>query len=193
MSAIRAMAAGNGQDSEKLFNAPWQHYEGGNKVSIGSTLSSAEAKIRGNNFETGILVDPQGFVVAAYKGGAHSVSFGNEPPSKFKGATITHNHPGNIPVFSVADIAAPAMYAGLGGKPTGMRATTKSNGTFSIVAKRQDADWNKLATAYNKASSGLRKAALTAGATSPADFAGHYEKWFQANAPKYGFSFTWER
>lgn len=201
MSALRAMAQGNnnGQDSEKLFNAPWQHYENGNQVSVGATLQAAEDRIRGNSFETGILVDSQGFVVAAYKGGAHSVSFGSEPADKFAGATVTHNHPSGYPTFSVADIATPAVYARLGGKPAGMRATTRDNGTFSLRTTRQDADWNRLATAYNRSKASIESAGYSAAArsTGRGSFRNAYIQahadWFAQNAPRFGFSFTWER
>lgn len=196
MSALVQMAGGNnnGEDSEKLFNAPWQHYENGNQVSPGATLAAAEDKIRANKFETGVLVDEDGFVVAAYKGGRSSVSFGNEPASKFKNAIITHNHPGGSAFFSVADLATPAIYAAQGGKLRGIRATTRDNGTASIIAKRQDANWNKLATAYNKAQSSIRRDWIDHGdVTSIANAGTYFHKWLSKNAPKYGFRFTLER
>ena len=195
MSALVAMAGGNnnGQDSEKLLNAPWQHYEGGNKVSVGATLTSAESKISGNSFETGILVDKDGFVVAAYKGGRSSVSFGDEPASKFQNATLTHNHPSGSAFFSVADLATPAVYAAGGGKLREVRAVTKDNGTASIVAARQDASWNRLATAYNNAQRSIRRDWLDHGdLTSIASASTFYQKWLAENAPKYGFQFRVE-
>ena len=196
MATLIAIAGGinQGDYSEKLLNAPWQHYENGNQVSVGATLSAAEAKIKGNDYETGVLVDKDGFVVAAFRGGRSSVNFANTPVSDFKDATITHNHPTGSAFFSVADLATPAYYAMLGGKPRGMRATTKNNGTVSIVAVRQNADWNKLVTAYNSAQKSIRKEWLNSGdITSIASASSYYQKWLYENAPKYGFRFTVER
>lgn len=152
---------GGGEPSEKLLNAPWQKYEGGNRVSVGATLEQAEKKIVSNNYETGVLVDANGFVVAAYKGGAHSVNFGNEPASLFKNATLTHNHPSGLPAFSVADIATPGVYAMDGGKIKTVRAVSV-NGTFSLTAASQNANWGKLATKYSKAEKGIRSKAVAA-------------------------------
>lgn len=196
ISALFAMARGenNGEDSEKLLNAPWQRYESGNQVSVGATLEQAENRIKSNNYETGILIDEDGFVVAAYKGGHSSVNFGNEPASKFENAVITHNHPSGSAFFSVADLAAPAAYTALGGKPRGIRAVTRDNGTVSIVATRQDADWNRLATAYNKAQRSIRKDWIAHGdVSSYASASSYFQKWLFEHAPKYGFRFTVER
>lgn len=205
-SQLRKMATGgnNGgaEPSEKLLNAPWQKYTDGNKVSVGATLAQAEERIKSNTkYETGVLVDSQGFVVAAYKGGAHSVDFGNEPASLFKNATITHNHPSGYPIFSVADLATPALYAEAGGKLKSVRATSV-NGTISVSTQKSNANWNKLATAYNNAMESLdvraNKAAAKAYATKVKGagrqaYIDTYTNWLSKNAPKYGFTVDFER
>lgn len=200
ISGLRKMAAeNNSSPSQKLFNAPWQHFEGGNRTSLGATLADAEAKIVQNEYETGLLIDEMGFVHAAYKGGAHSVNFGNEPASLFVGKTLTHNHPSGFPVPSLADIATPAIYQDQGGKLSGVRAATKGNGVFSLKAVRQNADYNKLATAYSKVYDRLgaegEKRAKTARSRSGyiKAYSSAYHDWFIKNAGKYGFSVTIER
>lgn len=121
------------------------------------------------------------------------MSFGNESASKFQDATLTHNHPSGSAFFSVADLATPAVYATGGGKLREVRAVTKDNGTASIVAARQDASWNSLATAYNSAQRSIRRDWLDHGVvTSIASVSAFYQKWLAANAPKYGFRFRVE-
>lgn len=180
-------------DSEKLLNAPWQKYRNGNQVSTGSTIASAEEIIRNNKFETGLLVDKDGFVVAAYKGGRSSVDFGDTPATSFKGATITHNHPGGTAFFSVGDISTAAFYAETGGMPKSIRATTKNNGTAVLTATKSNASWNKMATAYNNASKGLMKKFVAGKDGSIPGANSIYQDWFRKNASKYGFKFTVER
>jgi hypothetical protein len=205
-----AAQGGGGEPSEKLLNAPWQKYEDGNRVSVGATLEQAESRIASNNYETGVLVDSNGFVVAAYKGGAHSVNFGNEPASLFQNATLTHNHPSGLPAFSVADIATPGIYALDGGKIKTVRATSV-NGTFSLSAVSQSADWGKLATKYSNAEKKIRSKAVDAmtSAISQAKRQGKshrevlragnkagakvYASWFKrAATKKSGFKFEYE-
>lgn len=195
-SQLEAMAAGkmgiSAEASEKLLNAPWQKYSDGNKVTVGATLAQAEARIAKNNYEIGVLVDEQGFVVAAYKGGKHSVNFGYEPASLFQNGTITHNHPSGYAIFSQADLATPALYAMEGGKLASIRATTKSNGTISVRANKSNADWNKLATAYAKVDDRLWKQATSASDFSAKSAAKVYANWLSKNAPKYGFTVEYE-
>lgn len=196
VSSVTRLAKMSGMDkssSEKLLNAPWQKYRNGNQVSAGSTIASAEEKIRGNKYETGILVDKEGFVVAAYRGGRSSVDFGDTPASSFKGATITHNHPGGTAFFSVGDISTSAFYAENGGMLKSIRAATKDNGTAVLTATKTNANWNRMATAYYNASKSLMGDFLRGKDSSISGANSVYQNWFRKNAPKYGFTFTIER
>lgn len=180
--------AGGGEPSERLFNAPWQRYENGNQVSVGATLEQAESRIRANSFETGIIVDRDGFVTDAFKGGASSVSFGDTPVSHFEGATITHNHPSGVPIFSVADLATPALYSYDGGTLAGIRATTSNNGTFSLRQRGNSPDWMGLAVSWERART--NKSITRRKGQERIDAAA---RWFETAAPKWGFEFVYER
>ena len=162
------------EKSIKIPAAPFLAISG-NRVSKEETFQHIEGIIAKNSFETGVIVDPQGFPVAAYKGGPHSVSFGVDQ-SKVKGNFVTHNHPSGYAVFSPGDLTTSASLGAMG-----VRATTLKNGTASLVRVSSRADFNGLAVAYHRY--------LSAGGRT----AGEATAWISQNAGKYGLKFTLEK
>ncbi|MEG0025601.1 MAG: hypothetical protein RR719_09695, partial [Akkermansia sp.] len=120
------------------------------------------------------IVDHDGFVLAAYKGGRNSVNFGSDGHLA-RGNTITHNHPSGAAAFSVADIASTGKLGGVA-----IRATTKSGGTAALQKASNNPQWGKMSAAYSKF--------LGSGKTVK-----QAQEWLSSNAPKYGLKFTLER
>lgn len=160
--------------SEKIPAAQYQTLQNGNKVSKSATFARVEREISQHTYETGLIVDSYGFVIAAYKGGRNSVNFGDEA-SKVKGNIITHNHPSGSAAFSVADIASTGKMEGIG-----IRATTKNNGTAVLMKASNKPEWGKMAKAYE---SFLAKGKTVRQA----------QKWLASNAGNYSLAFKIER
>lgn len=179
----RASFGPSSEPSEKLLNAPWQKLEGAS-ASVGETARAAEAKIAQNDYETGLIIDQQGFVLAAYKGGKSSVNFGADS-DKVRGNVVTHNHPSGSPVFSVADVRSSAI---LGAH--GIRATTLANGTAYLKSANHRADWSGFAKAYEAEMPKLSASALKTGGGKSAYKV--YHDWYKANASKYNLEFSLE-
>lgn len=162
-----------GAPSEKIPASQFQTIDG-NRVSKKATFSNVEKRIAEHTFETGLIVDNQGFVLAAYKGGKNSVNFGSDS-GKIKGNIVTHNHPSGAAAFSVADIASTGSLGGIG-----IRATTKGNGTAVLAKASNNPQWGKMASSYGKYL-GRGKTIVQA------------QDWLKKNAPRYGLKFTLER
>lgn len=159
--------------SEKLLAAAFQTISG-NKVSQQATFAAVEKKITQNSYETGVIVDQYGFVLAAYKGTRGSVNFAGES-YKVRGNIVTHNHPSGSAVFSVADIKVTGSLGGVG-----IRAATKTNGTASLVKVSQRADFEGLAGEYRRFLSHGRSVKEA-------------QDWLSQNAGKYGLKFKVEK
>lgn len=165
-------SGGSGGAAEKIPAAEFQTISG-NRVSRGATLARVEGMIAQHTYETGLIIDEQGFVLAAYKGDESSVNFGSEG-YLVRGNTMTHNHPSGTAVFSVADIRSTGIMGGVG-----VRATTRTNGTASLTKNSNRPNWGGLANAYDSF--------LTGGKT-----VSQAQDWLRENAPKYGLKFTLE-
>lgn len=78
------------------------------------TLEQSENIIRKRNKEVLIVFDKEGKAVKAYQGDRHSVSFPISEAKKWKGLTVTHNHPkgweGFGGTFSWADMSNATVY-----------------------------------------------------------------------------------
>lgn len=159
--------------SEKLLTARYQTIAG-NKVSQEATFARVEKEIAKHTYETGVIVDRDGFVLAAYKGGKNSVNFGNDG-GLVKGNTVTHNHPSGAAAFSVADISTTGKLGGVA-----IRATTRSNGTAVLRKFSNDPQWGKMASDYKEFLSGRKTI-------------GQAQDWLRSNAAKYGLRFTLEK
>lgn len=133
----------SGSPSKKLLNSAFNHAEG-NKNSVAIAANYIETKIKGNNYETGVIIDKQGFVVAVYKGGKASVDFGADI-SKIKGNIVTHNHPSGTLIFSRADIRTTAKQGG-----AGVRVVVNSGRTLELRANNQHSDMMKVSAEYDK-------------------------------------------
>lgn len=171
---------GQGKPSEKLHNSIFQHMEG-NRTSTQATAREVERKIAQNSYETGVIIDRDGFVIAAYKGDARSVGFsdgkGNDDYHLISGNTMTHNHPSGSAAFSDADMRIAAFYGA-----RELRATTKNNGTAILTADTHHADWRALNDAYQAAY-----------ATSAMSTVRDAQTWLFQNAGNYGFTFVIDR
>lgn len=183
----RASFGPSSEPSEKLLNAPWQKLEGAS-ASVGETARAAEAKIAQNDYETGLIIDQQGFVIAAYRGGQHSVNFGADS-DKVRGNTVTHNHPSGMPVFSTADVRSSAI---LGAH--GIRATTLEHGTAYLRSANHRADWAGFAKAYEESMQSLNAKVLFGTDPKEGPRGRHkvFHDWYKANAPKYNLEFSLE-
>lgn len=159
--------------SKKIHSAPFQAING-NKNSKSMTFSKVEKMIASNNYETGLIVDNNGFVLAAYKGTKDSVGFASDI-SKIKGNIVTHNHPSGNAVFSVADIKVSGKYGAVG-----VRATTKNNGTAVLRKASNNPNWEQLAKDYNRFGKKLR---------TPKEA----QNWLSKNSGKYGLKFEVEK
>lgn len=171
---------GSGRPSEKLPSSMFQHLEG-NRTSTTATARAVENSITQNSFETGVIIDTEGFVVAAYKGDSHSVGFsdgrGNDDYSKLAGSVMTHNHPSGSAAFSDADIML-ASYYGV----REIRAATRNNGTAVLTAVNHHADWRTLNRAYQRDY-----------ATSAMPTVRSAQQWMFDNASNFGFTFVIDR
>ena len=159
--------------SEKLLTARYQTITG-NKVSQEATFSRVEKDMARHTYETGLIVDGDGFVLAARKGGKNSVNFGNDSVL-VKGNTVTHNHPSGAAAFSVADIKVTGELGGVA-----IRATTKTNGTAVLKKSSNNPQWGKMASAYSRF--------LGSGKTVK-----QAQEWLESNASKYGLRFALEK
>ena len=79
---------------------PGRDTEGGLTEAQRTAVLNAEDSIKGNKFETAIIVSPNGEEVARVRGKANHVEMDDiwaaAPPSALKDAVLTHNHPGNM-------------------------------------------------------------------------------------------------
>lgn len=116
------------------------------------SLSVHESAIRGNDYETLIVLDENGNVLVNKKGGSHSVAYGADG-IKTANAIVTHNHP-NGSSFSWNDIGGMVYY-----NQKEMRATGKE---FTFSMKRPEKGWGvsheKAAARFKKALSSARAA-----------------------------------
>ncbi|WP_270207981.1 hypothetical protein [Eggerthella lenta] len=162
-----------GTPSEKIPASQFQTIDG-NRVSKSATFANVEKQIAAHTYETGVIVDGQGFVLAARKGGKNSVNFGSDS-GKVKGNIVTHNHPSGAAAFSVADIRSTGNLGGIG-----IRATTKENGTAVLAKASNNPQWDKMASAYSRYLGSGRTVAQA-------------QDWLKKSAPRYGLRFTLER
>lgn len=165
------MSAG-GAESERQLAAYYQTISG-NRVSQEQTFARVEPMIASHTYETGLIVDEYGFVLAAYKGGQNSVNFGSDS-GLVRGNTITHNHPSGAAAFSVADIATTGSLGGVA-----IRATTKGNGTAVLEAASNNPRWSAMASAYNSFLGNGRTVSQA-------------QSWLSENASRYGLRFRLE-
>lgn len=153
----------------------------GNRTSPEATARSVEREITQNSYETGVIIDRDGFVVAAYKGDSHSVGFsdgrGHDDYHLISGNIMTHNHPSGSAAFSDSDMRLAAYY---GAKE--LRAATRSNGTAILTADSHHSDWRALNSAYQSAY-----------ATSAMLTVRDAQTWLFQNAGRYGFTFVIDR
>lgn len=114
---------------------------------VSKALASAEASIRHNKYETGVVVDSNGNEILRKGGGSRNVGFTDNELSLMKNAIFTHNHPyGLTDSFSSSDIRS-AIKANV----AELRAVTPSY-TFSL--KRPKEGWGNVAEVmadYSKA------------------------------------------
>lgn len=160
-------------ESQKLLTAYYQTITE-NRVSQQATLLKVEAEITKNSYETCIIVDADGFVLAAYKGGKSSVNLGKDY-NLAKGNLITHNHPSGLAVLSVGDIRYTGKLGGIG-----VRAATKRNGTAVLSKASNRPKWGDFADAYERF-------------LEPGRTARQARTWLFKNASDYGLKFTIER
>lgn len=160
-------------ESQKQLTAYYQTISG-NRTSPERTFRNVERMITQHTYETGLIVDSQGFVLAAYKGGKNSVNFG--PDSGLaRGNTVTHNHPSGAAAPSVADIRSAGAMGVIA-----IRAATKSNGTAVLEKASNNPQWDKMASDYD-AFIGNGKTVREA------------REWLFRKAKDYGLRFTVER
>lgn len=162
-----------GGRSKKIPAAEFQTISG-NRVSMEATLKRVEPLIASHTYETGLIIDEQGFVLAAYRGDRSSVNFGADG-AKLYGNTMTHNHPSDIAVFSVADIASTGAAGGIRA-----RATTKTRGTAVMEKASNNPDWAGLAAEYKKW-------------LKPGRMVYQAQDWLRDHAGDYGLRFYLER
>lgn len=112
--------------------------------SLARSLDAREKAIRGNNYETLIVLDGKGNVIFSKKGGEHSVSYAGEG-HKTTNAIVTHNHPGGAS-FSSHDVAGMVFY-----NQKEMRATGKE---YTFVLTRPEKGWG---VSWKKAESRFKK------------------------------------
>ena len=128
---------GGGSDSAKLRKA----------------LKTEEAKIRNNNYETGIVLGSNGKVLLRKRGDEGQVGFTQEEIALMKDQVFTHNHPsGNTDRYSIGHAFSGDDYAsGVNANVKEIRAVTKGY-TFSM--KRPKDGWkatpSEIKQAYNK-------------------------------------------
>lgn len=119
---------------------------------LARSLSTHEATIRGNNYETLTAFDENGNMLFTKKGGAHSVAYGADGV-KTTNAIVTHNHPSGGS-FSWQDVGGMVYY-----NQKEMRATGKE---FTFSLKRPATGWgvspDKAAARFKKALASSRRA-----------------------------------
>jgi hypothetical protein len=60
---------------------------------VAKTIKAEESVIRNNDYETGVLVAPDGSISTIRKGSKDSVTFTHSEIEQMRGQTFTHNHP----------------------------------------------------------------------------------------------------
>ena len=60
---------------------------------VAKTIKAEESVIRNNDYETGVLVAPDGSISIIRKGSKDSVTFTHSEIEQMRGQTFTHNHP----------------------------------------------------------------------------------------------------
>ena len=146
-----SVSFGGGTSGTDLNIAGWTPEAGSKSVSVGTTVSGAESRIKNLDHEQLVVIGTDGYVRAVVDGGAHSVGITPKAAEHMKGNIVTHNHP-NGGTFSPADIMS-------GGKMGAgeIRAVSKRfNKTYSLKAGKK-ADGKGLAKAMQKAEGKLNK------------------------------------
>ena len=161
---------------------------GGSKspVTKESTLAKEEAAIKGNNFETGIVVDANGKVLVRNTGDGSEVKFSKADTAAMKDNTLTHNHPEGS-TFSPADVELATKY-GL----SEIRAVS-SNKTFSLTRVANKRGKNQFSIDYKDA---MRREANRLSLDIMSDRAFNTKmntfrsNWLKSNASTYGYSYS---
>ena len=173
-----------------------------NGVTSRKTLDFIEKQYKkGMGKEQLQILDGDGWVIGAYQGQRHNVAF---PPGEITGRVATHNHPqGWGGTFSEADISS------LKERPREMRASA-AEGVYSMKATgraRAEAFYNALEKAMPRIEQQMHRAALKSFTTRVPKIANPksraivlrrdalnpLHRWYQRNAPKYGFEYTFTR
>ena len=173
-----------------------------NGVTPQKTLDFIEKQYKkGMGKEQMQILDSDGWVIGAYQGEKHHVAF---PADAITGRVATHNHPqGWGGTFSEADIAGLVM------KPREIRASA-AEGVYSMKATgraRAEAFNQALARDIKKINAQINAAALktfrtklpkienpkTRAIVLRRDALNPLHRWYQRNAPKYGFEYTFTR
>ena len=155
-------------------------------VTRASTLAKEETAIRGNNFETGVVVDANGKVLVRNTGTGSEVRFSKADTAVMKGNTMTHNHPEGS-TFSPADIDLATKH-GL----SEIRAVS-TNKTFVLTKTANKRIAKSFSTDYKDA---MRREANRLSLDIMSDKAFNTKmnafrsSWLSNNASKYGYSYS---
>ena len=198
--SIMGGGGSGGGASTDMNVAGWTPEAGSRRVSSATTLNSAESRIQNLDHEQMVVVDRDGYVVAAVDGGAHSVSFTDRAyRAAIAGGTVTHNHP-NGGTFSGTDIVS-AGSLGI----TEIRAVSKRFGTTYSLKAGNKANGTGLASAMKRADKRLAKqwdAKIEKINKKKYANEANYEKavysaynevmggWLSTNAKKYGYTYS---
>lgn len=187
--------------SEELIVAGMTPTDRGSKyTNQKKTLRFIENKKRNYKKEQLQVLDSYGYVTRAFQGDEHSVGIDADTVKYMKGKIVTHNHPSSFGgTFSKADIhtlssgmkelrasakeGTYSMKAGKGADPEGMyRAYVSQEGQIQmdmrkIAHEMASRKWHS-EEKYKKES---RKAQLSV-----------IDKWYQENAEKYGYTYSFE-
>lgn len=174
----------------------------------GWTLSQVEARLRTLDHEELFVFDKKGRIVAAFRGGKHSVPI---PPGlkDIKNVVVTHGHP----TVNVGGYGGTLSFADMGvmlnSKWAGFRATASGKGELNYIMRRGrkadpkafldqiDADKRALSTKATKTYNAAYKEALANGKSQKAAIfiarqkqVGLFHAYYKENAAKYGFEYV---
>ena len=174
-------------------------HAGHRAVSKQRTIDYANNRIKGQDHETLVIVDKNGYAVAVVQGEEHSVGITPNAAKYIKGNTVLHNHP-NGGSLSTTDV----ITAGRSGCGSISAVSRSMNKTYTLTATAK-ADGNGLAKAMQRSEKKIisdwqKKADSMIGNKYSSkesymkQLNKHYDNimgdWMSKNASKYGYSYT---
>lgn len=196
---VTLAAGGGASGGTDDFPAGWTPQAGQRAVNKQTTIDYANSRIQGQDHETMVIVDQNGYAVAVVQGGKHSVGITPNAEKHIKGNDVLHNHP-NGGSLSTTDV----ITAGKCGcrsisatsrstkKTYTLTATSKANGEG--LAKAMSKSEKKIIDKWQQKANSMAGKKYKDEASYKKQLNKHYDNiigdWMSKNASKYGYTYT---